>query len=57
MSTHKFKYSVYLEMHTSCRNKTTEMTAMKSVYCEVKRLSRDREIHISCKMHIDVFQL
>ena len=31
------------------------MTLMKSVYCEVKRLSRDRDMHIPHKIHIGVF--
>ena len=60
MSTHKFgkklKSSIYLEMpHKSCRNRTIQMTLMKSVYYEVKRLSWDREIHIPRK-HVGMFQ-
>ena len=31
------------------------MTPMKSVYCEVKRLSRDRDMHIPRKIHVGVF--
>ena len=39
-------------LHKSCRSRTIEKTPMKSVYCEVKRLPRDRDMH---KIHIGVF--
>ena len=52
----KFKSSVCPEMsHKSCRNRTIKLTLMKSVYCEAKCLSRDREIHIPGKIHVGVF--
>ena len=31
------------------------MTPMKRVYCEVKRLSMDRDMHIPRKIHVGVF--
>ena len=40
-------------LHKSRRSRTIEMTPMKSVYCEVKRLSQDiGDMH---KIHIGVF--
>ena len=39
----------------SFRNRTIEMTPMKCVYCDVKRLSQDSEIHIPCEIHVGVF--
>ena len=41
--------------HKSCQNRTVEMTPMKSVYCEVKRLSRNKEMRIPRKIHVGVF--
>ena len=42
-------------LYKSCRSRTIEMTPMKSVYCEVKPLSRDIDMHIPHKIHIGVF--
>ena len=51
----KFK-SVYPEIpHKSCRNRTIKLVQIKSVHFDVKRLSRDREIHIPRKIHVGVF--
>ena len=60
MSTYKVSRNLnrlsILKCHIkSFRNRTIEMTPLKCVYCDVKRLSQDSEIYIPCEIHVGVF--
>ena len=60
MSTHTVSRNLnrlsILKCHIkSCRNRTIEMTPMKSVHFDVKRTSQDSEIQLPCDIHVGVF--
>ena len=57
MPTHKVSRNLsrlsILKCHIKpCRNRTIEMTPMKGVYFDVKRLSQDSEIYFPCEIHV-----